>query len=169
HAGDLEEARHPSRDEPALTSGDPGDEQLLAGLGTAVRTRGLGRRGRLREVEELLRSLEGEARHRRTILVRRRAGQQPVGGNLMMWLLRLLLVVAVATPASSLHLAAARLVDLTHAFDAATIYWPPPKPFSLEPVAHGVTPGGWWYAANNFCAAEHGGTHLDAPIHFAAD
>src|SRR5262249_26543095 len=43
------------------------------------------------------------------------------------------------------------------------------KPFQLEPVAHGVTPGGWWYAANNFCAAEHGGTHLDAPIHFASD
>jgi kynurenine formamidase len=30
-----------------------------------------------------------------------------------------------------------------------------------------MTPGGWWYAANDFCAAEHGGTHLDAPIHFA--
>jgi kynurenine formamidase len=34
-------------------------------------------------------------------------------------------------------------------------------------VAEGPTPGGWWYAANAFCAAEHGGTHLDAPVHFA--
>lgn len=59
-----------------------------------------------------------------------------------------------------------RLVDLTHPFDSRTIYWPTAKPFTLTPVAHGVTPGGWWYAANDFCAAEHGGTHLDAPIHF---
>ena len=29
------------------------------------------------------------------------------------------------------------------------------------------TPGGYYYAANNICAAEHGGTHLDAPLHFA--
>lgn len=61
----------------------------------------------------------------------------------------------------------ADLVDLTHAFDAETIYWPTARRFTLEPVAHGHTPGGWWYAANDFCAAEHGGTHLDAPIHFA--
>ncbi len=29
------------------------------------------------------------------------------------------------------------------------------------------TPGGYYYAANNFSSAEHGGTHLDAPVHFA--
>jgi len=86
----------------------------------------------------------------------------------MTWLLWLVLVTGLATPASALELDGARLVDLTHAFDADTIYWPTAKPFLLEPVAHGVTAGGWWYAANNFCAAEHGGTHLDAPIHFAA-
>jgi kynurenine formamidase len=27
--------------------------------------------------------------------------------------------------------------------------------------------GGYYYAANNFSSAEHGGTHIDAPIHFA--
>jgi len=59
------------------------------------------------------------------------------------------------------------MVDLTHPFDQQTIYWPTARPFTLSPVAHGVTPGGWWYAANDFCAAEHGGTHLDAPMHFA--
>jgi kynurenine formamidase len=58
------------------------------------------------------------------------------------------------------------MVDLTHPFDRQTIYWPTARSFTLSPVAHGVTPGGWWYAANDFCAAEHGGTHLDAPIHF---
>ena len=58
-------------------------------------------------------------------------------------------------------------VDLTHAFGDSTIYWPTADPFQLEVVAHGRTEGGWWYAANSFTTAEHGGTHLDAPIHFA--
>jgi kynurenine formamidase len=30
-----------------------------------------------------------------------------------------------------------------------------------------MTPQGYYYAANNFFTAEHGGTHLDAPLHFA--
>jgi kynurenine formamidase len=30
-----------------------------------------------------------------------------------------------------------------------------------------MTEGGWWYASNNYSASEHGGTHADAPIHFA--
>src|SRR2546422_372931 len=77
------------------------------------------------------------------------------------------LTLALAVPAAARDLDGARLVDLTHPFDARTIYWPTAKPFTLEPVAHGMTEGGWWYAANNFSAAEHGGTHLDAPIHFA--
>ena len=58
------------------------------------------------------------------------------------------------------------IVDLTHAFDADTIYWPTAEGFRLEKVAHGVTEKGYFYAANQFCTAEHGGTHLDAPIHF---
>jgi kynurenine formamidase len=59
-----------------------------------------------------------------------------------------------------------KLVDLTHAFDADTIYWPTAGGFVLEQVAHGKTEKGFFYAANRFCSAEHGGTHLDAPIHF---
>lgn len=59
------------------------------------------------------------------------------------------------------------IVDLTHPFDAETIYWPTAGSFVLESVAHGTTDKGYFYAANRFCAAEHGGTHLDAPIHFA--
>jgi kynurenine formamidase len=58
------------------------------------------------------------------------------------------------------------IVDLTHAFDEDTIYWPTAEPFHLERVSHAVTEKGFFYAANNFSAAEHGGTHLDAPIHF---
>ncbi len=37
----------------------------------------------------------------------------------------------------------------------------------LTEDAKGFTEGGYYYEANSFSAAEHGGTHLDAPIHFA--
>ncbi len=79
----------------------------------------------------------------------------------------LALVVALAVPARAFDVERARLVDLTHPFAPDTIYWPTARRFTLTPVSHGHTAGGWWYAANDFCAAEHGGTHLDAPIHFA--
>ncbi len=59
------------------------------------------------------------------------------------------------------------LVDLSHPFNDDTIYWPTASKFKLTEVAEGETEGGWYYAANDFAAAEHGGTHLDAPIHFA--
>jgi kynurenine formamidase len=58
-------------------------------------------------------------------------------------------------------------IDLTHDFSSETIYWPTAKPFTLEIVSAQRTPAGYYYAANNFAAAEHGGTHLDAPVHFA--
>jgi kynurenine formamidase len=60
-----------------------------------------------------------------------------------------------------------RWIDLSHDFSSQTIYWPTAKPFELEVVSAERTPAGYYYAANNFSAAEHGGTHLDAPIHFA--
>jgi kynurenine formamidase len=59
-------------------------------------------------------------------------------------------------------------VDLTHPFDERTIYWPTEKGFSFEPGDNGPTPKGYYYAANRFASAEHGGTHLDAPRHFSA-
>ena len=68
----------------------------------------------------------------------------------------------------AVDLAEARLVDLSHAFNARTIYWPTAQKFKLTEVADGETEGGWHYSANNFEGAEHGGTHLDAPIHFSA-
>jgi len=76
-------------------------------------------------------------------------------------------VLLAARLSTALDIETARLVDLTHPFDDTTIYWPTARRFELDPVSHGRTPGGWWYAANDFCAAEHGGTHLDAPVHFA--
>src|SRR6058998_1367748 len=76
---------------------------------------------------------------------------------------------ACAGSSSSLtdELSRAAWVDLTYAFDSTTIYWPTAKPFHLDVVSAQRTPGGYYYAANNFAAAEHGGTHLDAPVHFA--
>jgi kynurenine formamidase len=65
-------------------------------------------------------------------------------------------------------LATARVVDLTHPFDEKTIYWPTsPSAFELKSLADGKTPGGWFYRSNTLCTPEHGGTHLDAPSHFA--
>ena len=58
------------------------------------------------------------------------------------------------------------LLDLTHAFDASTIYWPTEDGFKLVREEAGITAGGYYYASNRFMCAEHGGTHIDAPIHF---
>lgn len=60
-----------------------------------------------------------------------------------------------------------RLIDLTHPFNADAVYWPTAKSFTLDRVAYGRDANDRWYASNDFAASEHGGTHLDAPIHFA--
>lgn len=61
-----------------------------------------------------------------------------------------------------------RWIDLTHPFDERTVYWPTDTAgFQLEELAYGETDGGWFYSAYAFSTAEHGGTHLDAPLHFA--
>jgi kynurenine formamidase len=70
------------------------------------------------------------------------------------------------SPESGL-LADRELVDLSHSYDDQTIYWPTSDRFRLEKVADGVTAGGYYYAANNVFTSEHGGTHMDAPVHFA--
>jgi kynurenine formamidase len=60
-----------------------------------------------------------------------------------------------------------RWVDLTYAFSSETIYWPTGKPFELEEVAYGISENGYFYSMYNYSAGEHGGTHFDAPSHFA--
>ncbi len=59
-----------------------------------------------------------------------------------------------------------KVIDLTYDFDEETIYWPTAKPFLWEKEVWGRSEGGYWYAAARYSASEHGGTHLDAPIHF---
>jgi kynurenine formamidase len=58
-------------------------------------------------------------------------------------------------------------IDLTHEFSTNTLYWPTAKPFTLEAEFHAHTDKGYFYSANRYSASEHGGTHIDAPIHFA--
>ena len=93
-------------------------------------------------------------------------------------MLRRLIVVSVvlcgacgAPPPSSMQVAvpfpSGTVVDLSHVYDENTIFWPTADPFQLEVVADGVTAAGYYYAANAFTTAEHGGTHIDAPLHFA--
>ena len=59
------------------------------------------------------------------------------------------------------------LVDLSHEYSDQAIFWPTAEGFRLDKVAEGMTPQGYYYAANTFATAEHGGTHIDAPVHFA--
>ena len=69
--------------------------------------------------------------------------------------------------AQSIDLTAVDIVDLSHTYDADTIYWPnSPSGFELVQQSHGHSEGGWFYASNSFSTPEHGGTHMDAPIHF---
>jgi kynurenine formamidase len=60
-----------------------------------------------------------------------------------------------------------RVVDLTYAFDANSVYWPTAEQFKLETDFEGMTEKGYFYSAYRYSAAEHGGTHLDSPVHFA--
>jgi kynurenine formamidase len=81
----------------------------------------------------------------------------------------LMAVLASGTLAAqqSFDPAAYRMVDLTHAYGSKTVFWPTsPTRFTLDRLAFGKTEGGYFYAANTLCTPEHGGTHLDAPIHF---
>src|SRR6266542_3030537 len=84
--------------------------------------------------------------------------------------------VAVITACrSSLHddsaekfFSSGKWIDLTYSFSEQTLYWPNnPTRFKLDTQVNGITPAGFYYASNAFSAPEHGGTHLDAPVHFA--
>jgi len=59
------------------------------------------------------------------------------------------------------------IVDLSYAFDSSTVYWPTAETFHLEKDFEGTTEKGYYYSAYRYSAAEHGGTHIDAPVHFA--
>jgi len=84
--------------------------------------------------------------------------------------LSLVLATACNAPAPERPAAAAtaqRYVDLTHELSADNIFWPTGDTFRLDKVADGVTDKGYYYASNKYSGNEHGGTHIDAPVHFA--
>ncbi|WP_082859188.1 cyclase family protein [Microbulbifer sp. Q7] len=60
-----------------------------------------------------------------------------------------------------------RWVDLSHDFSADTLFWPTADKFAKSTVFAGETDKGYYYSAYNLETAEHGGTHVDAPVHFA--
>lgn len=99
-----------------------------------------------------------------------RIGTLPLGHARSALLNTLLVVWALLFVGVSQALAAHRddqWIDLSHDFSEQTIYWPTAEPFKLDKVFAGKTDKGYFYSAYQFCAAEHGGTHLDAPVHFA--
>lgn len=79
-----------------------------------------------------------------------------------------LLLLAQPASAGGLDLSAYRLVDLSHSYNDETVYWPTsPTHFEKTTLSEGQADGGYFYSAYSVCTPEHGGTHLDAPVHFA--
>ncbi len=81
--------------------------------------------------------------------------------------LLLLLVSGWTASAAPLPFAGGKWLDLTHELSSDSVFWPTAEPFRLSIDAEGVTDLGYYYSAYSFCTAEHGGTHIDAPKHFA--
>jgi kynurenine formamidase len=76
----------------------------------------------------------------------------------------------LSLPAFALDVNEYDLVDLSHPYSKDTLYWPTsPSKFDKTELSFGKADGGYFYSAYSICTPEHGGTHLDAPLHFAAD
>ena len=80
------------------------------------------------------------------------------------------IVAFFSLPAIALDISDYDLVDLSHSYGSETLYWPTsPSRFEKTVISFGETESGGFYSAFSICTPEHGGTHLDAPLHFAAD
>lgn len=85
--------------------------------------------------------------------------------------LSFIIILMVAQPAMGNPLIEAlersKRVDLSHPFDDKTLFWPTsPIKFDHKELAFGPSGNGYFYSAYTLALPEHGGTHLDAPIHF---
>ena len=76
-------------------------------------------------------------------------------------------LVTVWLVARVTELVAGEWIDLTHELSADAVFWPTAAPFSMTTDFAGLTDKGFYYSAYSFATAEHGGTHIDAPVHFA--
>jgi kynurenine formamidase len=84
-------------------------------------------------------------------------------------LISLSLLTSCANNNNSSSLSEYEWIDLSHAYDSQTPYWPTASGFKMDTVFYGMTDKNFFYSAFSFSSAEHGGTHIDAPIHFAAN
>lgn len=76
-----------------------------------------------------------------------------------------LFIASVAFGQKQAGFSAGKWIDLTHDFGKDTVYWVNAEPFRRTGTA--VQTDKFFYAAGSYSAAEHGGTHIDAPEHFA--
>jgi kynurenine formamidase len=83
-------------------------------------------------------------------------------------MLSVLLTASACGHAQTIDFSLGAWLDLSHAYAEDTLYWPTASTFRKDTVFEGETPGGWYYTAYDIRTAEHGGTHIDAPIHFSA-
>ncbi len=92
-------------------------------------------------------------------------GWNPNMRSLSLVIALLALATSCASPQKQ-GIDSAKLVDLSYSFDDKTVYWPNAEGFRHRKDSWTVGAGGFWYAAGEFTSAEHGGTHIDSPIHF---
>jgi kynurenine formamidase len=71
------------------------------------------------------------------------------------------------TPDVATLLSAGHWIDLTWDFEESTVYWPTNVPYKHDTVFYGINEKGYFYSSFKYSAEEHGGTHFDAPLHFA--
>jgi len=85
-------------------------------------------------------------------------------------LIAFLMLNAMSGVTFGIDLSQHSFIDLTYAYNKDTVYWPTSSSkFNLKKLAYGETKAGYFYSANAFATPEHGGTHIDAPIHFNAN
>nr|XP_045600107.1 isatin hydrolase-like [Procambarus clarkii]QPM92666.1 kynurenine formamidase-like [Procambarus clarkii] len=77
------------------------------------------------------------------------------------WQVAALVVAAVAASTRAV------IVDLSYTYNVDAPNSPRVTPFSHKIVKKGPNKINIWQEVNDFCASEHSGTHLDAPINFA--
>ncbi|KAJ7373581.1 hypothetical protein OS493_011186 [Desmophyllum pertusum] len=58
-------------------------------------------------------------------------------------------------------------IDLSYPYNNETIGWPTATDFKHIKVFENITAAGFYLAMYDISVSEHGGTHLDAPSHFA--
>jgi len=70
-------------------------------------------------------------------------------------------------PDAASVLAGGHWIDLTWSYEESTVYWPTNVTFKHDTVFYGINDKGYFYSSFRYSAEEHGGTHFDAPLHFA--